>query len=160
MVYCKHCGKELTPEAEYCPACGAPTRHVELVLASWGERFLAFLIDSVLVGATVGLLSLPRRWAPINFPLVNLGVTNMFLFLYWSYLEGTRGQSLGKRVLRIRVVDVAGDAVNLNQGMYQALGKAFLAPIDVVIGLIMYPRSRQRLFNNLSGTLVVKEAFH
>jgi uncharacterized RDD family membrane protein YckC len=157
MPYCKKCGKELRPEADYCPACRTPTGEIELFLASWGERFLAFIIDSVLVSVVVGVFPWPRTWTPINFPFLNFGVTNIFLFLYWSYLEGTSGKSFGKRVMNIRVVDLKGKSIEINQSIYQAIGKAFLAPIDVIIGLILYPGRRQRLFNNLSYMVVVKE---
>lgn len=157
MPYCKKCGKELRPEAEYCPNCGTPTRYIELVLASWGERFIAFIIDSILVSVIIGILPWPRAWTPIDLPFFDFGITNIFLFLYWSYLEGTTGQSLGKRIMNIRVVDLKGKSININQSIYQSLGKAFLTPIDVIIGLILHPGRRQRFFNNLSDTIVIKE---
>ena len=157
MPYCKKCGKELEQEAEYCPTCGTPTRTIELVLASWGERFVAFIIDSILVSVIVGILPWPRSFTPIDFPFFDFGITNIFLFLYWSYLEGTSGQSFGKRVMNITVVGLKGRKIDINQSIYQALGKAFLTPIDVIIGLILYPGRRQRLFNNLSDTVVIKE---
>ena len=157
MVYCKECGKELSPDAEYCTACGTPTRNSELILASWGERFVAFLIDSILVGAVVGIFVWPRHWTSIDVPFLDLGINNMFLFLYWAYLEGTTGQSLGKKVMKIKVVEVNGHPIDVSKSIYQAIGKAFLIPIDVILGWIMYPDNQQRLFNHLSDTIVVKE---
>lgn len=127
------------------------------MLASWGERFVAFIIDSILVSVIIGILPWPRAWTPIDLPFFDFGITNIFLFLYWSYLEGTTGQSFGKRIMKIRVVDLKGRSININQSIYQSLGKAFLTPIDIIIGLILYPGRRQRLFNNLSDTIVIKE---
>jgi uncharacterized RDD family membrane protein YckC len=81
----------------------------------------------------------------------------MFLFLYWAYLEGTTGQSLGKKVMKIKVVGVDGYPIDIGKSIYQSIGKAFLTPIDVILGWIMYPEHQQRLFNHLSDTIVVKE---
>ena len=154
MVYCKKCGKELSEDAEYCSDCGARQHVDELVLASWGERLVAFLIDSLLVGIVAGMFAWPLRW---HDPFLNIGVNSVFLFLYWAYLEGTEGQSLGKRAMKIRVVDLHGEPIDISRSMYQAVGKAFLMPLDVIVGWLLYPDKQQRLFNHLSGTIVVKE---
>ena len=45
----------------------------------------------------------------------------------------------------------------MNTSMYQALGKAFLLPLDVIVGLFMYKDKDQRLFNHLSGTIVIRK---
>ena len=156
MVYCKSCGKEIGDEAEFCPSCGAQQNVHELELATWGERFLAFIIDAILVGMVAGIIR-PVYWWPSHTPFIDLGVSNVLLFLYWAYLEGTQGQSLGKKVMRIKVVDLRGEAIDMSKSLYQAIGKAFLLPLDVIIGWLMYGDRQQRLFNYLSGTIVVKE---
>jgi len=45
----------------------------------------------------------------------------------------------------------------LEAGFIQAFGKAFLMPLDLVVGLLAYWDRRQRLFNHLSDTQVVEE---
>jgi hypothetical protein len=45
----------------------------------------------------------------------------------------------------------------MNQTAIQVLGKAFLLPLDLILGWIMYPSAQQRLFNNLSKTVVLKK---
>jgi len=156
MVYCKRCGKEISEDGEYCPACGAKQHVDELVLASWGERLVAFIIDTLLVGIVAGFVAWPLRWHD-PFPFLNVGVNSVFLFLYWTFLEGTEGQSLGKRAMKIRVTDLRGEPIDMSRSMYQAVGKAFLMPLDVIIGWLLYQERQQRLFNYLSGTIVVKE---
>jgi uncharacterized RDD family membrane protein YckC len=94
---------------------------------------------------------------PQNYGLIHLGLSEVLLFLYWTYLEGTNGQSLGKRALGIKVVDLYGDQIDIGTSMYQAIGKAFLGPLDLIIGWILYPEKQQRLFNNLSRTIVTKQ---
>jgi len=57
MPYCKKCGTKLHEEADYCPNCGEPVEP-EVALAEWGERFVAWLIDIVILGAIL----LPIKW--------------------------------------------------------------------------------------------------
>jgi uncharacterized RDD family membrane protein YckC len=71
-------------------------------------------------------------------------------------MEGSTGQSLGKMVMRIKVVQLDGSPVNMGNAAVQSVGKAFLLPLDLLIGWIVYPRTRQRLFNYFSRTVVVK----
>jgi uncharacterized RDD family membrane protein YckC len=156
MAYCKKCGNLLEEGDEYCSACGAPVNLTEIFLATWGERFVAYFIDLMLIGVIAGILRPVYFW-PFHFPLVFLGINNVLQFLYWSYLEGTQGQSLGKKAIGIKVVDLNGKNIDLGTSMYQAVGKAFLGPLDAIIGWILYPEKQQRLFNNLSQTIVIKE---
>ena len=156
-MYCKKCGKEVSEEAEYCPQCGQAINVSELVLAGTGERILAYIIDGIIIGFVVSAVAWPGMFTPFNAPFLNLSLNSIALFLYWAYTEGTSGQSIGKKVMKIRVTDLNGEGIDMNTRMYQALGKAFLLPLDVIIGLLMYQDKDQRLFNYLSETIVVKE---
>lgn len=156
-MYCKKCGSEISEEAEYCPKCGTPQNVSELMLASTGERILAYIIDGILIGFVVSALSFPGMFMPLHTPFLNLSLNSVALFLYWGYTEGTTGQSIGKKVMNIKVTDLNGEPIDTSTSMYQAFGKAFLLPIDLIIGLIAYGDKEQRLFNHLSGTIVVKE---
>jgi uncharacterized RDD family membrane protein YckC len=71
-------------------------------------------------------------------------------------MEGINGQSVGKMAMKIRVTALNGEPTDLVHAAIQSLGKAFLLPLDCIIGLILYPTKRQRLFNYISETLVVK----
>jgi len=156
-MYCKKCGKEIAEDIDYCPGCGAAINVSELELASIGERFLAFIIDSVLVGFVVGVVFWPGNLISPHVPFLDLGFRNMALFLYWTYTEGTTGQSLGKKIMKIKVTDLQGEPIDMSRSLYQAIGKAFLLPLDVIVGLMMYQDKEQRLFNHLSETIVARE---
>ena len=156
-MYCKKCGKEIAEDIDYCPGCGAAINVSELELASIGERFLAFIIDSVLVGFVVGVVFWPGNLISPHVPFLDLGFRNMALFLYWTYTEGTTGQSLGKKIMKIKVTDLQGEPIDMSRSLYQAIGKAFLLPLDAIVGLMMYQDKEQRLFNHLSETIVVRE---
>jgi uncharacterized RDD family membrane protein YckC len=100
-------------------------------------------------------------WAPSALqwvPFVHLGLDNVVYFLYWTVMEGINGQSVGKMAMKIRVTTLNGEPTDFVHAAIQSLGKAFLLPLDCIIGLILYPGKRQRLFNYISETLVVKKS--
>jgi uncharacterized RDD family membrane protein YckC len=154
--------------AGFCPKCGTPVKQnvQQLALASWGERFVAWLIDIVIIGIIVGLIrafvgaALPGVvWSlglPTWFPFSLLGISNVAYFLYWMLSDAMYGQSFGKIIMRIKIARLDGAIPNLGQAAIESVGKAFLLPIDVIVGWIFYPSRRQRLFNYLSRTIVVR----
>ena len=167
VPYCKNCGEEVLRESAYCAKCGSRVQaQTGLVLATWGERLVAYIIDTILLGfvlvwfALPGLRIIPRVWGGdmMNWiPFVDFGFRNIIYFVYWFFMELTYGQSLGKMAMRIEVTDIDGGRLDMNQTAIQALGKAFLLPLDIILGWIMYPSMQQRLFNNLSKTVVLKK---
>jgi uncharacterized RDD family membrane protein YckC len=166
MPFCKNCGEELAEGARYCRKCGASTsRFQEQVLAGWGERFIAWLIDMIVLGIVLAWLSLPgfnwisRFWSgtfPDWIPFVDFGFNNVVYFIYWTFMEGTYGQSIGKMIMKIVVTDLDGKQVDIGKAAFQSIGKAFLLPIDCILGWILYQQNHQRLFNYLSETIVLK----
>ena len=178
MPYCPKCGNELPEGAKFCPVCGtavttgeapaasaAPTAPVAaemsgLRLASWGERFVAWLIDAVIVEVVAGILGLfvsLSWWSvwPSWIPFFNFN--GVFLFLYWLFMDGSYGQSFGKMVMRIKVTRLNGSQIGMGNAAVESIGKAFLLPLDCLIGWILYPKRRQRIFNYISETIVIRE---
>ncbi len=180
MVNCKNCGTELPEGAQFCPRCGTPAPKVEepvsaarpsqpyavpsLNLAFWWERFFAWLIDVVIIGViswliglvfTLATFTLIPGW-PSWVPFFRFDINGILLFFYWTFMEGSSGQSFGKMVMRIKVVQTDGTAVTMANAAVESVGKAFLLPIDLLIGWILYPRKRQRIFNYLTRTVVIK----
>jgi uncharacterized RDD family membrane protein YckC len=89
-------------------------------------------------------------------PFIHMGLDNVVYCLYWTVMEGIKGQSVGKMALRIRVTTRNGAPVDLAHAAIQSGDKAFLLPLDCIVGVLLYPTERQRLFNYISETLVVK----
>jgi len=53
MPYCKNCGTQVAEDYMYCPNFGATVRGPSksmLVVAGWGERFVAWIIDMIVLG--------------------------------------------------------------------------------------------------------------
>ena len=175
MPYCQKCGNKLPEGAKFCPVCGAVvimgeapvatsapavTEGSGLTLAFWWERFVAWLIDVIIVGVVAGILGLFLSlswWSgwPSWVPFFNFN--GVFLFLYWLLMEGAYGQSFGKMIMRIKVTRLNGGQIGMGNAALESLGKAFLLPLDCLIGWILYPKRRQRIFNYLSETIVIKE---
>jgi uncharacterized RDD family membrane protein YckC len=167
MPSCRNCGNELPEGAAYCPKCGTLVETArQLRLAYWGERFLAWLVDVVILGiimAPIGVLAwlgwpgfaiVPRL--PSWIPFVNFGFSNVVYFLYWMLTEGIYGRSLGKMLMRLRVTRLDGEHMDMAQAAIESVGKVFLLPFDVILRWILYPKRRQRIFNYLSGTIVLR----
>ncbi len=77
-------------------------------------------------------------------------------FAYWIYFETTTGQSLGKVALKIKTTDLGGNKVDARSAAIQSFGKAFLLPIDLILGWIFTNEKRQRIFSRVGNTIVVK----
>jgi len=94
------------------------------------------------------------------FLFAGLGMRGMVnaiaLFLYWTICDSVWGQSLGKKALRIRVVDLSGTKLDVFKAAIESFGKAFILPLDWLIGVIAFEGKRQRLFNYLSDTIVIR----
>lgn len=137
----------------------APRR---LHIAGWETRFVAWLIDVVVVGAVVNVFwgTLSPLWFLRSVGVVDVGqfggVNGLGLWLYWTLLEGYSGQSVGKLVVDVRVTTREGDPIDYGAAAVESFGKAFLLPIDVLVGVLAYEGRKLRLFNRLSETIVVE----
>jgi uncharacterized RDD family membrane protein YckC len=83
-------------------------------------------------------------------------ISSAAFFGYWTYFECTSGQSIGKRVLKIKTVDLSGNRIDVKNAAIESFGKAFLLPIDVILGWMFTNNKRQRIFSKISNTIVIK----
>ena len=139
----------------------------EIILARWSTRFWAWLVDFIIV-AIVTEIIFAIAYAPLAFNqgmqdnpglgAVRFAVQSLLFFAYWTYFESTSGQSIGKKLLKIKTTDLAGNVPDIRNIAIQSFGKAFLLPIDVLFGWIFTNDKRQRLFNRASDTIVTRVA--
>ena len=125
----------------------------EISMANWDDRFWAWLIDVLLMSIlwqrilTAGEIS--------AFRPEGMALLGFILFVYWTALEGYRGQSLGKMLLNIVVTGPMGESIRFRDAAVEAFGKAFLLPLDCLLGWRYFRKSRQRLFSRLADTIVI-----
>ena len=139
----------------------------EITLARWSTRFWAWLIDFIIISIAIEII-FAIAYAPLalnqgvqgnpGLGAVRFAVQSLLFFAYWTYFESTTGQSIGKKLLKIKTTDLAGNVPNIRNIAIQSFGKAFLLPIDVFFGWIFTNDKRQRLFNRASDTIVVRVA--
>src|SRR2546430_2779776 len=82
------------------PQYGQP----QLQYVGVGPRFLAILIDSIIIGVVAGILGAIFR----NSPGLSGGVTGLLTLAYFIVLEATQGATLGEMALGLRVVQTDG----------------------------------------------------
>lgn len=128
----------------------------ELILAKWQDRFFAWLIDFVLVSVVVGIFSVVAHQFNYFMQAEWYAGTSAIFFVYWLILEYSSGRSLGKRLMHLKTVKDDGSNPTMIDSAVNSFGKSFLLPIDVILGLIFTDKKRQRIFNRLSNTIVIK----
>lgn len=127
--------------------------------AEWATRIGAWLIDVLLLGAVVAVLGDLLGLGPGLLTLANpfdAGQHTLLLFVYWTLFESNTGQSPGKLALDLEVIGADGRPPGLAASAIQSFGKAFLLPLDLLIGVLAMPGEGRRLFNRLSDTRVVE----
>ena len=141
-----------------------PNVSSKLIIARWTDRFFAWLIDFIVITgiSTAIIFSLfgtigfefeeDKRWAESTQYLL----TSVIFFMYWTILEYKVGTTIGKKIFNLKTTDIYGEAPTIKAVMISSFGKAFLVPIDVILGLIWANQKRQRIFNKLGDTLVIK----
>ena len=147
-------------------SAGGTPGTTELVLAKWSDRFFAWLIDFVIVYSVLWALfsaasipfwfdGAPDSWFN-NAGGAKWAVTSLVFMGYWTYFESTTGQSLGKMALKIKTTDFAGGKADIRNVAIQSFGKAFLLPLDLILGWIFTNDKRQRIFSKAANTVVIK----
>lgn len=136
----------------------------KIIIAKWTDRFLAWLIDFVIVSiistsiifASFGTIDYEFEEEIFWAESTQYIPTSILFFAYWTILEYKTGQTIGKKILNLKVTNVYGNKPSLKGIMISSFGKSFLLPIDIVLGWILTNEKRQRVFNKLGDTLVVK----
>ncbi len=154
------------------PVSIKPVPDKTIYLARWSSRFGAWLIDIIFIilflnivrGLFLNVLKLPHIWEVADVDLIAIGIESVFFFAYWIVLEGFRGQSIGKMVMNLKVVNRDGSRISYLTAAIESLPKAFLnfplifiiLPLDCLIGWVAMPGSKLRVFNRISNTIVIK----
>ena len=77
-------------------------------------------------------------------------------FSYWIILEYKTGQTIGKKMFNLKITNSQGGKPSLIGVVISSFGKSFILPIDMILGLIITNEKRQRIFNKLGDTLIIK----
>lgn len=143
-----------------------PAAHPEtMAYQGVAVRFVALLIDSVILwiiawvlgflfgGYNTGFYMSPRfafsGWAIVVF---------IIYIAYFTYLEGTRGQTIGKRAMGIKVVREDGRPMDIEAAFIRNILRVIDGLFAYLVGaiLIWTSHKKQRLGDRAAKTVVVK----
>lgn len=128
--------------------------------ANVGYRILAFLIDFFiffLITMVFGIFFGEPNEDGTGFHFSGLPALVMFLVAFglWPISEGITGQTIGKRIFNIKVVNTNYKPI----GIGQAFGRFFLGIVDymLLIGIIiaLINKKNQRIGDMVANTIVV-----
>jgi uncharacterized RDD family membrane protein YckC len=141
------------------------------------RRMMAFFIDKIVLFATslfilfVGVLALsigflshysdivPERVAEatISFVFIYLLMTVFISMLYFTYFHGTIGQTFGKMIFGIRVIQSTGEKMTLGIGFLRWAGYS-ISTIVFCLGFvwIAFDGKKQGWHDKIAGTVVIR----
>jgi uncharacterized RDD family membrane protein YckC len=153
--------------------------------AGFGQRFVAWLIDSIIIGVLQMFVVTPLL-AMVGFGVASnlenpdqlteaeaVGMMGAIfgamatmwltafciLILYYSIMESSKSQaSLGKMAMGIKVTDMEGNRLTFGKAFLRSIGKILSAMI-MYIGYLMaaFTEKKQGLHDMIASTLVVKK---
>jgi len=206
-VFCSKCGAALAADTAFCQSCGNPVTRTavanvnpaavsphagvgaivyasNVAYAGFWLRFVAHLIDSVIIGIAALFLivplfflmggmaiigSLPRgeiarpdigqfsALLSLIFVLAGVGVIGQWL--YFAYLEsGEKQGTWGKQILGIYVTDLAGSRITFGRASGRFFAKIISGLIPLGIGYIMagFTERKQALHDMIASCLVLR----
>jgi Predicted membrane protein/domain len=125
-----------------------------LVYASFWQRFFAVFIDGI-------ILLIPNYIFQIMFGRATLSYYTVGIITGWLYSalmeSGSWQATIGKRSMRIKVVDLDGQRISFGQATGRHFGK-FISAIIIFIGyfMMLWDEKRQTLHDKMAGTLMVE----
>ena len=123
-------GDQQPPPGGWAQPAGAPVP----MHASFGQRLGAFVLDALILGVPLGIIGAVLVEGGVGAGIVWLAQIAAGLW-YWAELEGRRGQSLGKKIVDIKTVDIA---TNGYIGPGRAIGRYFGRIISAIPCLLGY----------------------
>ncbi len=209
-MFCTKCGSPLSADSAFCPGCGTPllrpalatpgaaavsvpanvgvagfsVAHGGVIYAGFWLRFVAYLVDKVLLGVGLCAIFVPMAlmtgafahfhtfviqrgeqpnpaavMAFVSLILTFAAIALLLNWLYFAYFESSDWQATpGKRVMSIYVTDMSGQRLSFRHATGRFFSKIITALIPLWIGFIMagFTERRQALHDMIASTLVVR----
>jgi uncharacterized RDD family membrane protein YckC len=206
-MFCSKCGSNLTPGTAFCQVCGtavspaaaaipaaagsaatvgAVSPHwlppVTRAYAGFWLRFVAHIIDGLIIGAASGAILVPmffltglggflsalghdRQPDPaviasfVSWMALMVLVSLLGSWLYYAYFESSDWQaSVGKKVMNLIVTDMDGNRVTFGRASGRFFAKIISGLIPLGIGYILagVTEKKQALHDMIASCLVLR----
>lgn len=142
--------------------------------AELGQRIIAAIIDGIIVGVAglilngfllfaglarfgafgMGFMSaMPWMWAPWMWLL-----SFLIPVAYYTYFEGTTGQTIGKKAMNIRVVKPDGRPCDFASALIRSILRVVDSLVIGLVGIVVISvtEKKQRIGDLVANTIVVK----
>jgi uncharacterized RDD family membrane protein YckC/DNA-binding HxlR family transcriptional regulator len=137
-------------------------RASQLPLASFKKRVSAFMIDfALMLAITMAITIIPQIFS-FSMAIFSAGISEVLfitiglLWFYSTLLEGFNGQSLGKRLMGLKVVRTDGKKMSYDHAAVRNFGKVLpLLPFDLIVGWRLKNCTFLRYFDKFAGTTVI-----
>ncbi|MBZ0294040.1 MAG: RDD family protein [Anaerolineae bacterium] len=119
-------------------------------LAGFGTRFFAYIIDGIIIGLIAGLLFGSARWAGGGLGWL---VGMAYCWYFWTRQDG---QTLGKKVMNVRVIRTDGAPLTDSDAILRYIGY-YISGLLLGLGFLwaLFDSKTQALHDKLANTYVV-----
>ncbi len=126
-----------------------------------GIRLVSLIIDNIIIGIIIGVIGSIMGFGMMTQRMVPWWIGLLYFVIYMGYfalLEGSKGQTIGKMITKIKVVKEDGEPIDMNQALIRNILRIIDGLFAYLIGAILIWRSdkKQRLGDNIAKTIVVK----
>jgi uncharacterized RDD family membrane protein YckC len=126
-----------------------------------GIRLVSLIIDNIIVAIIIGAIGSGIGFGMMTQRMVPWWIGLLYFLIYVGYftlLEGSKGQTIGKMVTKIKVVREDGGQIDMNQALTRNILRIIDGLFAYLIGAILIWRSdkKQRLGDNIAKTIVIK----
>ena len=127
------------------------------------QRAVATIIDQILISIVIGILfvaGVVSTGASIGAIFTVVGISYVLWIIYYTYFEGTSGQTIGKRVMNIRTISADGSQLSMAQAFVRNILRIvdYLPTLYILCIILFFVTSEhQRIGYMVAGTVVVRE---
>lgn len=127
----------------------------------WLRRLVAGIIDSIIIGIIAWIISLlvalpALLYGAVPFTGSSDLLRGVLLFLYCAFMESTRGTTIGKQIMQLKVTTTHGTALTLDRTLIRNISKihGVFWLVDTLIGMALVGDPHQKYSDRWVGTTV------
>ena len=140
-------------------AAAAPAAAVTGAKAGFWIRVLAFIIDSIIIAVVNAIIAAILNSSTTGRSGIQTLLGIIYFTYFWSASSPWPGQTIGDKVLNLRVIRTDGSDLSIVQALIRYVG-LFISFIVIFIGVIWvaFDPNKQGWHDKIAGTYVIKVA--